>query len=156
VITASIAFEEVLLLLKIAFVVVLYLYLWRIVRTASRDLRTPQESFVLAPQQVRKAVPERKPVGRLVLVTKTGTGSAFPLDSAAITIGRGGSNDVALDDDFASTQHARIEPRRDGVWVEDIGSTNGTAVNGQLLAEPRKLSVGDVIRVGETDLRYER
>src|SRR5207344_471190 len=97
-------------------------------------------------QQARKAVPERKPVGRLVLVTKTGTGSAFPLDSAAITIGRGGSNDVALDDDFASTQHARIEPRRDGVWIEDIGSTNGTAVNGQLLAGPRKLSLGDVIR----------
>ena len=51
---ASIAVEEALLLLKIGFLVLLYLFLWRIVRTASRDLRTPQESFILAPQQVRK------------------------------------------------------------------------------------------------------
>jgi hypothetical protein len=152
----SIAFEEVLLLLKVGFVVVLYLFLWRIVRTASRDLRTPQESFVLAPQQARKPAPAGKPAGRLVMVVDGGSGPGFPLDSAAITIGRGGANDVALDDDFASTQHARVEPRTDGVWIEDVGSTNGTTVNGDLLTRPRKLSVGDVVRVGETDLRYER
>ena len=60
---ASIAFEEALLLLKVGFLVVLYLFIWRIVRTASRDLRTPQESFVLAPQQVRKAKPARERSG---------------------------------------------------------------------------------------------
>ena len=53
-------------------------------------------------------------------------------------------NDVPLDaDDFASAQHARIEPRRDGVWIEDVGSTNGTYVNGVRLCEPRKLTPGD-------------
>ena len=45
----SAAVDEVLLVLKIAFLVLLYLFIWRIVRTASRDLRLPQESFVLAP-----------------------------------------------------------------------------------------------------------
>ena len=55
VIAAQVAVEEALLLLKIGFLVLLYLFLWKIVRTASRDLRTPQESFVLAPQQVRKS-----------------------------------------------------------------------------------------------------
>jgi pSer/pThr/pTyr-binding forkhead associated (FHA) protein len=49
-----------------------------------------------------------------------------------------------------------VEPRRDGVWVSDIGSTNGTYVNGARIAKPRCLSPGDVIRVGGTDLRYER
>ena len=156
-ITASIAFEEALLLLKIGFVVVLYLFIWRIVRSASRDLRTPQESFVLAPQQVRKAKPAKpRAEGRLVLVNGDGTGAAYRLDSAAVTVGRGPSNDIALDDDFASTLHARVEPRQDGVWVEDVGSTNGTAVNGVVLSGSRKLVPGDVIRVGETDLRFER
>ena len=54
----------------------------------------------------------------------------YELDSAAVTVGRGHANDIPLDDEFASTQHARVEPRRDGVWLEDVGSTNGTAVNG--------------------------
>ena len=58
-------------------------------------------------------------------------------------------------DDYASARHARIEPRRDGVWVEDIGSTNGTFLNGIKLTRPRKLTPGDVVRIGETEVRYE-
>ena len=57
---------------------------------------------------------------------------------------------------FASARHARIEPRRDGVWVADVGSTNGTYVNGARLTRARRLAPGDVLRVGGTDLRYER
>jgi pSer/pThr/pTyr-binding forkhead associated (FHA) protein len=79
------------------------------------------------------------------------------LDSAPVTLGRGAQNDLALDsDDFASAHHAKIEPRRDGVWLEDVGSTNGTYVNGARIGKPRRLTPGDVIRVGSTDLRYER
>ena len=66
-------------------------------------------------------------------------------------------NDVSLEgDEFASARHARLEPRRDGVWIEDVGSTNGTYVNGTRLERPRKLAPGDVIRIGETDLRFEQ
>ena len=73
-----------------------------------------------------------------------------------VSIGRGNPNDVRLDaDEYASAQHARVEPRRDGVWIEDVGSTNGTYVNGVRLSRPRKLAVGDLVRVGETDLRFE-
>ena len=160
---ASIAVEELLLVLKIAFVVLLYLFIWRIVRTASKDLRTPQESFILAPSQANElfAVRDAGPrdVGRLVVITSPTLeeGEGRILDSAAITVGRGPQNDVTLDgDDYASAKHARIEPRRDGVWVEDVGSTNGTYVNGARIAKPRVLRNGDVIRVGSTDLRYER
>jgi pSer/pThr/pTyr-binding forkhead associated (FHA) protein len=158
---ASIAVEELLLVLKIAFIVLLYLFIWRIVRTASRDLRLPQESFILAPsQQGGIAAPEPVHVrtGRLVVV-KSPTlpeGHERELDSAPVTFGRGPQNDVTLtSDDYASARHARIEPRRDGVWVEDIGSTNGTFLNGIKLTRPRKLTPGDVVRVGETELRYE-
>jgi pSer/pThr/pTyr-binding forkhead associated (FHA) protein len=159
---ASIAVEELLLILKIAFVVLLYLFIWRIVRTASKDLRTPQESFILAPSQANElfAVRDAGPrdVGRLVVITSPTLeeGEGRILDSAAITVGRGPQNDVTLDgDDYASAKHARIEPRRDGVWVEDVGSTNGTYLNGIKLTRARKLTPGDVVRVGETELRYE-
>jgi hypothetical protein len=160
---ASIAVEELLLILKIAFVVLLYLFIWRIVRSASRDLRLPQESFILAPQTSREGLDvdpgTRSPdAGRLVVV-KSPTlreGEERTLDSAPITFGRAPQNDVTLaGDDYASARHARIEPRRDGVWVEDVGSTNGTFLNGIKLTRPRKLSPGDVVRIGETEVRYE-
>jgi FHA domain len=160
-VVASIAVEELLLVLKIAFVVLLYLFIWRIVRTASRDLRLPQESFILAPsQQGRVAAAEEPGVdsGRLVVVSSPTLreGEERTLDSAPITFGRGPQNDVPLaGDDYASARHARIEPRRDGVWVEDIGSTNGTFLNGIKLTRRRKLTAGDVVRIGETELRYE-
>lgn len=157
-IAAQVAVEEALLLLKIGFLVLLYLFLWKIVRTASRDLRTPQESFVLAPQQVRKpASPEKRAKGRLVVVADgDGNGPVFEIDAAAVTVGRGHANDIPLEDEFASTQHARLEARKDGVWVEDVGSTNGTVVNGTRIDGPRKLAPGDVIRIGDTDFRFER
>jgi pSer/pThr/pTyr-binding forkhead associated (FHA) protein len=83
-------------------------------------------------------------------------GSDFVLNSAQMTVGRGGQNDVALPhDEYASARHARFEPRRDGVWVQDLGSTNGTYLNGARIEHPRRLTEGDVVRVGETDLRYE-
>ena len=156
-VTASIAVGEALLILKILFLLLLYLFIWRIVRTASRDLRLPQESFVLTPQQASSllgtATPKSTGTGRLVFPD----GDAHALNARAVTIGRGSQNDIALDsDDFASARHARIEPRRDGVWVEDIGSTNGTYVNGARLEKPRRLAPGDVIRVGSTDVRFER
>jgi|SRR6185312_17348500 len=150
----SLEVGEALLILKVLFLLLLYLFIWRIVRTASRDLRLPQESFVLAPDQAARLVGATKPVstGRLVFPD----GRKRGLDSRAVLVGRSAENDVALEDDFASARHARIEPRRDGVWVSDAGSTNGTYVNGAKLAKPHRLKAGDVIRVGNTDLRYER
>lgn len=164
----SLSVDELLLILKIGFLVLLYLFIWRIVRQASRDIRSvPQESFVLTPEQVPPelrgrsalgAAPSAPGSGRLVVVKSASLrqGADYALDSVAVTIGRGAQNDLALGgDSFASAVHARVEPRADGVWVSDEGSTNGTFVNGQKLERPRKLSRGDVVRVGETDLRYE-
>jgi len=156
----SLAVDTALLILKIAFLVLLYFFIWRIVRTASRDLRLPQESFILAPSREGGVATARPPVhsGRLVVIksAELEEGTDFELDSAQLTVGRGGQNDVALrSDDYASARHARFEPRQDGVWVQDLGSTNGTYLNGARLDRPRRLTHGDVVRVGETDLRYE-
>jgi hypothetical protein len=157
---ASIAVEEALLILKILFLVLLYLFIWRIVRSATRDLRLPQESFVLGPDAaaaLRGEAP-RTAIARLVVERSPALdeGSDFVLDSAPLTVGRSEQNDVELrGDDFASAEHARFEPRRDGVWLTDVGSTNGTFVNGVRLERPRKLAAGDVIRIGATDLRFD-
>ncbi len=147
---------DLLLIFKIAFLVLLYLFIWRIVRSASRDIRVPQESFILAPDQ-SPAAP--RAAGRLV-VLKSPTlppGNEHVLDSVPLTVGRSEENDLELrGDEYASARHARFEPRADGVWIEDLGSTNGTFVNGIRLDAPRRLQPGDVVRVGETDLRFER
>jgi hypothetical protein len=156
----SVAVDELLLVLKIAFLVLLYLFIWRIVRTASRDLRLPQESFILAPSAAAGVHASRPgPVtGRLVVVKSADLedGEGFELNSAQLTIGRGNQNDIPIaTDEYASARHARFEPRQDGVWVQDLGSTNGTFLNGTRLDRPRRLAQGDIVRVGETDLRYE-
>jgi FHA domain len=159
---ASQQVETTLLALKIAFLVLLYLFIWRIVRSAARDLRLPQESMILGPQQAAAAglvpQPQALDLGRLVVLSSPALeeGDVVALDAHPLTVGRAGNNDIALPgDEYASSRHARFEPRRDGVYVEDIGSTNGTFVNGIRLTRDRRLIPGDVVRVGETDLRYE-
>jgi hypothetical protein len=159
-ILGEIAVETALLVLKIAFLVLLYLFIWRIVRAASRDLRLPQESFVLRPEGGGGLVRggSEFQTGRLVVLKSPALdeGSDIVLNSSPLTVGRGEQNDIELEgDDFASAQHARFEPRQDGVWIADMGSTNGTYVNGLQLERPRKLARGDVVRVGGTDLRFE-
>ena len=156
----SIAVEEALLILKIAFLVLLYLFIWRIVRTAARDLRLPQESFVLAPGSIPGLGEEAAHIeaGKIVVVKSPALteGEEWELDASPITFGRSAQNDIELKrDEYASSSHARVEPRRDGVWLEDIGSTNGTYLNGIRLTRPKRLSSGDILRIGETELRYE-
>ena len=152
--------ETTLLLLKIAFLVLLYLFIWRIVRSAARDLRLPQESMILSPQQASALLPQpvARELGRLVVLTSPALdeGDVVTLDLHALRVGRGSDNDLSIQsDEYASSHHARFEPRRDGVYVEDIGSTNGTFVNGIRLTRERRLTPGDVVRIGETDLRFE-
>ena len=156
--------DEALLALKIAFIVLLYLFIWRIVRSASRDFRTgpgtlpAQESVLLRPTEAASLGLRSVERAKLVVLKSPAldVGEEVPVDSMPVGIGRGGQNEIALDgDEFASAQHARFEARRDGLWVEDIGSTNGTFVNGARVTTPRRLSKGDVVRVGQTDFRVE-
>jgi pSer/pThr/pTyr-binding forkhead associated (FHA) protein len=157
---ASARVESLLLVLKLVFLVVLYLFIWRIVRSAARDVRLPQESMILAPSQVAGLLPtpQQRELGHLVVVTSPALaeGDVLSIDTHPLTLGRAANNDVPLpSDEYASARHARIEPRRDGVWIEDVGSTNGTFVNGIRVTRERKLAPGDLVRIGETDLRFE-
>jgi FHA domain len=160
----SVEIEEVLLALKIAFLVLLYLFIWRIVRTARREVQEPQigadDSMLLTPEQARELrLAAARKIGHLVVVKSPALDeeSEVPLNAEPLTIGRDGENDVPLPgDSFASAAHARFDPRADGVWLEDVGSTNGTYVNGVKLKRPKRLEPGDIVKIGETDFRFER
>jgi pSer/pThr/pTyr-binding forkhead associated (FHA) protein len=156
----NIAVDEALLALKIGFIVLLYLFIWRIVRSASRDLRVgpAQESMIIGPGEAASLGLTPAKRAKLVVLKSPAldAGEEVPVDSLPVAIGRGGQNEIPLEgDEFASAKHARFESKRDGLWVEDIGSTNGTFVNGARVTTPRRLAKGDVVRVGQTDFRVE-
>ena len=160
---ASTQVADLLLVLKIAFLVLLYLFVIRVIRSAGREQEAPsQDSMILTPAAAAAAglgrgAAKRRSVWLVVQRSPSlEEGGEFPLNSAPLTLGRGGQNDLVLTgDEFASARHARIEVRGDGVWVQDLDSTNGTYVNGSRVAGAQRLGAGDVLRVGETDLRVE-
>src|SRR3989442_8929621 len=96
-IVASTSYESVLLALKVAFLVLLYLFIWRIVRTAAQDLRLPQESFILRPAIAGGPIEQAIRPGRLVVVMSPvlDAGGEDELASSPPTIGRRGPNHVA-------------------------------------------------------------
>ena len=84
-------------------------------------------------------------------------GGEFPLRmNREIIIGRSSDLDMVLVEDMVSRRHTKISSTDAEVYIQDMGSTNGTFVNGVRISAARRLKPGDVIRVGNTDLRYER
>jgi hypothetical protein len=90
---------------------------------------------------------------RLILATPTGA-HAIPLESTQVTIGRGLNNDVILEDTRVSRHHAQLRYRQKRFWIADLGSTNGTYVNG-VQVEERSLRDGDVVSLGGLELTYK-
>ncbi len=148
--------EQLLLALQVAFVVLLYLFIWRVVRTASRDLAVGQESMILTPVRPSPPRPPR-PIARMVVVQspELEQGTALEL-RRELMAGRDSDADVPLPaDGYASGRHARFVRGEDADLVEDLNSTNGTFVNDDRLTGSRPLHDGDVVTVGQTQLRYE-
>ena len=158
--TVAVTVDEALLGLKVAFLVLLYLFVWLVVRSATRGLSAgaPRESIILPASRRRLCEPRRasrragswsSPARRC----RPARRSSSP-DSARV--GRGAENMIRLDaDTTVSSRHATLSRRADGLWVEDAGSTNGTFVNGARVTSARLLQPGDVIRIGHTDLLVE-
>jgi len=154
----ALAADETLLILKIVFLVLLYGFILLVVRSATKDLGgAPQESIILGAAEadaLRAELGLRPTRFRVLGGPGLRTGKTIEIASATV-IGRDAGTGIRVDgDEFASSQHARIEPRTDGVWVEDLGSTNGTFLNGERVTAER-LQPGDVVRVGQTELRLE-
>jgi pSer/pThr/pTyr-binding forkhead associated (FHA) protein len=153
--------EPILIALQAVFLVLLYLFIWRVVRSAERGLRVdPQESFVLAPAQAARARGAAEPTGGRLVVARSRAlahGRSFEVGPVPATVGRAADNAIALKgDDFASGYHARVESNPEGAWVIDLDSTNGTFVNGERVNGRRRLKQGDLVQIGDTELRFER
>jgi pSer/pThr/pTyr-binding forkhead associated (FHA) protein len=81
-------------------------------------------------------------------------GTAFDVSNGAM-MGRADNSEIRVDDNFASSAHARIFQRSDFIYVEDMGSTNGTYLNGRQIRTAERLKASDVIRIGDTEYRYQ-
>jgi hypothetical protein len=156
--------EPLAVALKFGFLAVLYLFLLWVARSAMRDLRRYEGSSLAEPVEApnpvrsRRAGPDlRAGVSpRLEVVAAMGhePGTTFDVGEGA-TLGRSNGADIRVDDPFASSAHARIFSRGDFLYVEDMGSTNGTYLNGRQLRTAERLKMADVIRIGDSEYRYE-
>ena len=92
----------------------------------------------------------------LVHIYPTGAsmGCRYPLSDKTVVVGRGDDSDIRIQDNSVSRRHAKIEPRPEGYFVDDLGSTNGTFVNDRQLESFWHLQDGDYLRVGNCIYRY--
>jgi FHA domain len=151
--------------LKFGFLAVLYLFLLWVARSSMKDLSRAGAGAAAA-EPVEPPSPRRRESGlpdlragvspRLEVVAAMGhePGTRFDVGSGA-TLGRSNGADINVDDPFASSAHARIFPRGDYMYVEDMGSTNGTYLNGRQIRAAERLKVADTIRIGDTEYRYQ-
>jgi hypothetical protein len=146
--------EAVLTVLKFCFLALLYLFLARVVRVVVLELRSPAaEAGGGAPAAARGR--EKRPEGRgslrlRLLEPSPRQGEVIPIP-AEVTVGRGGGCGIVLaDDTYVSTTHARLYQQNSQAFVEDLGSTNGTFVNGKRLTSPTRLKRGDQVQFGQT------
>ncbi|GAA2275031.1 FHA domain-containing protein [Streptomyces sp. NPDC051740] len=131
-------------------------------RGSRRDAGRPQQAARQAPPQQRQQSGGGGRRGRntptkLVVTEGTLTGTTVALQGQTITLGRAHDSTIVLDDDYASSRHARIYPDRDGQWiVEDLGSTNGTYLDRTRLTTPTPISLGAPIRIGKTVIELRK
>ena len=151
--------DETLLILKIAFLVLLYGFIVLVVRSATKGMdQAPQESIVLGAAEAAALRAEHgfRPTVLLVVASPELAEGATIEVSVPTVVGRDEQSGIRLDrDEYASSRHARIEPRPEGAWVDDLGSTNGTFVNGSKLKKGRIAKAGDVIKIGATELQVQ-
>ncbi|WP_409470906.1 FHA domain-containing protein FhaB/FipA [Streptomyces sp. HC307] len=130
-------------------------------RGSRREAGRPQQAGRQAPPQQRQQPAQgrqrRNAPTKLVVTEGTLTGTTVALQGQTITLGRAHDSTIVLDDDYASSRHARIYPDRDGQWiVEDLGSTNGTYLDRSRLTTPTPIAPGAPIRIGKTVIELRK
>jgi len=153
--------------LKFGFLIVLYLFLLWVARSALKDLRRGTEGAYAGPSADYEDATGMysassglgrdggKPKLRVQSGAGLSVGSAYDLSQGAL-LGRGDKADIQLEDGFASARHARLIPQGDVMVLEDLGSTNGTYLNGEPLRGAQPLHAGDRIKIGDSEFSFER
>jgi hypothetical protein len=147
--------EPLAVALKFGFLAVLYLFLLWVTRTALRDLRgTASPGYETGYHEVMSG--DGAADAFLVVLGGGGLSEGEHFDLfGGISLGRSADADIRLDDRYASGLHARVFNRSGMYFVEDMNSTNGTLLNSRELHGEAELTPGDVIRIGDTELRFE-
>ncbi|MEU3047379.1 MULTISPECIES: FHA domain-containing protein [unclassified Streptomyces] len=168
--------ELTLTVMRLGFLAVLWLFVIVAVQVIRSDLfgtrvtqrgsrrgaepRPQQRQAAAPPQQRQQQSGGRQRRGaptKLVVSEGTLSGTTVALQGQTITLGRAHDSTIVLDDDYASSRHARIYPDRDGQWiVEDLGSTNGTYLDRTRLTTPTPIPPGAPIRIGKTVIELRK
>ena len=156
--------EIALLIIKVVFLALLWLFILSAVSVIRSDLfgKTVRVSDQPQPQELetppppaRKAKRQRGQPRVFMISQGNQAGLSAELADGVIMIGRGTDCQLILDDDYVSTRHARVVATPNGIYVEDLGSTNGSYVNGQRITAPTTITLADTVRIGKTMLRLE-
>lgn len=130
----------VVLVLRIGLALLLYVFLWRVMQTLWQDLKG-QSTFLLA---------QKKPGILVNAQPENEAERKYHFRQTEITIGRGPNCDISLKDEALSARHARLSFHHGQWWLEDLGSTNGTFLNKDLVKVPAVVITGDQFQCGNT------
>ena len=145
--------ELALTLARLGFLALLWTFVFLVVSALRRDLLAPANA-PLTPRSTtsndRRPRRAKSTARKLVVVEGNLEGTVVPLGSASVTIGRAADNSLVLDDDYASSHHAKLYPYEDSWVVEDLGSTNGTWIDRTRITTPTVLGIGQPLHIGRT------
>lgn len=144
---SSLPFEWFILLLRVVFIFLIYFFLAQVIRVILREMRS---------YSVARSEAGSEPRGSLIVNSPGGAGlprgARFELEPVSL-IGRHPRATIRIDDGFVSGEHAQITWHDDGWWITDLGSTNGTLLNGEPVSVPVPMRFGDLIQLGDVQLQ---
>jgi pSer/pThr/pTyr-binding forkhead associated (FHA) protein len=158
--------ELTLTLIKLGFLALLWMFVLAVLSVIRSDLfgakvdnRPPAPVLAQGGRTPKPVKPGKKKKGQPGSVTiadgpQAGVGAT--LSAEPVVIGRGSDCQIRLDDDYSSTRHARLFQSEGEWWVEDLGSTNGTYLDGQRVTRPVPAEIGGSIRIGRTTLNIAK
>jgi len=153
--------EIAVTVIKVLFLALLWVFILSAVSVIRTDLFGRTVPNTDEPRELESPVPPRKSkrqrgAPRVLAITGGAqAGQSAELAGGVVMIGRGVDCQLILDDDYVSTRHARVVAGENGFYAEDLGSTNGTYVNGQRITAPTTITMSDTVRIGKTIMQLE-
>ncbi|MBP2626448.1 MAG: domain containing protein [Firmicutes bacterium] len=150
----ALVFNVIGIVLQYSLLILIYYFLYRVIKTISKDLKISRQSVVLGQKKNNSASYYQ---GKLLVVDSGHIKLAQTIFilGETITIGRNEHNDIIIDDVFVSYEHANINRNKQGYWLIDLNSTNKTYLNSQPVAEGVLLQNGDIIKIGAVTFSFE-
>jgi len=155
-----------LLLIRLGYLVLLWVFVLGTVLVIRSDMfgtkvarptnARGRQAKVAKPKAAKPAKPRRGEPTHVYILDGGGAGRSVGLGMDPLLIGRGPDAAIRLDDDYASTRHARIVRSGDQWFVEDLGSTNGTYLGSRRITQPTVVTAGSQIRIGKTVLELRK